>query len=239
METALRPIDKGPSPGTPPLDQDKSKELLRERLGDYCSFCECRVTQLMELEHKVPQNLAVKGHVTWAEIDCWENYTLACKSCNLCKSGTDTRPLGAYLWPDSDNPLCFLTYDRDQALVPLPNLTPEAHKRVLRTIQLLGLDRDDRSPKRATSKDKRYVLRRSAWRASEELIQLTKDYPGIETQPSGRASIQRLVLEMGFFSVFYTAFKNHPHLRQIVLDAFPGTARSCFHPQTGEPIARP
>jgi hypothetical protein len=235
----VRPVDRGASPGTPPLNQDSAKELLIERLGEYCSYCECRVTQLIELEHKIPQNLAKSGVVPWSEIDCWENYTLACKACNVRKLDADTRPLNSYLWPDTDNPLLALEYSPGRTPAAALDIPPDLRERINHTIRLLGLDRDSNSHPRATKKDKRYIFRDGAWLASAEILDVMEMYPGIESSPQGRKLFESMIKEKGFFSVYYTAFKDQPILRSIVLDAFPGTARSCFHHQTGEPIPRP
>jgi hypothetical protein len=54
-----------------------------------------------------------------------------------------------------------------------------------------------------------------------------------------REAIVELALARGFFSVWMEAFDDDTAVRRGLIEAFAGTARTCFDPVTTRPIARP
>ncbi len=56
-----------------------AKSYLIERIGSYCSFCEKRLTHLVEVEHILPKSLHSEFQFTW------NNFLLSCKTCNTIK----------------------------------------------------------------------------------------------------------------------------------------------------------
>jgi hypothetical protein len=64
--------------------KDAAEDLITG-LGEYCSYCESRVTGLLEVEHV----LAKAEFPTLATE--WDNFLLACGPCNNCKGNTPER----------------------------------------------------------------------------------------------------------------------------------------------------
>jgi hypothetical protein len=58
---------------------------LMKRLADYCSYCETRLTGLLEVEHTVP-----KSQFPTFAVD-WDNFLIACGPCNTAKGDGPSR----------------------------------------------------------------------------------------------------------------------------------------------------
>lgn len=123
----------------------EAAEDLIAGLGEYCSYCESRVTGLLEVEH-----VLAKAEFPTLSTE-WDNFLLACGPCNNCKKDTPTRSmvhrwLGTkitnesqcvtevrqrYYWPDrfADSYRALLVelfYDSGNGswqLIPLPDAT--------------------------------------------------------------------------------------------------------------------
>ena len=76
----------------------QARPNLVRRLGDYCSYCEMRVTSGLAVEHIVS-----KQDDPTRERD-WGNFLLACPNCNSTKARKVKREADTanYLWPHRD-----------------------------------------------------------------------------------------------------------------------------------------
>ena len=100
----MRPVTRGDSPRTF-TNYKQARDRLMERIGPYCSYCEMRVTNMIEVEHIVP--VANGGE----ELD-WNNFLLSCRYCNGNK-GNNNQDRAGYLWPDRDDTDLAFAYSPD------------------------------------------------------------------------------------------------------------------------------
>jgi uncharacterized protein (TIGR02646 family) len=91
----MRPIDKGDAPFVA-AEYTQFRNVLTERLGAYCSYCEHPLSDLVPIEHVQPKSLYP------ALINEWDNLLLACYSCNSAKGDADVT-LAQYRFPDTSN----------------------------------------------------------------------------------------------------------------------------------------
>lgn len=89
----MRTVNKG---GRPNDTLRLYNVVLSNRIGRYCSYCECYLPETLPLtlEHKVPYNGNNDPRMT-----DWFNLVLTCTSCNSVKSHR-ARQRDFYLWPD-------------------------------------------------------------------------------------------------------------------------------------------
>lgn len=204
----MRPVNKGTN-ATVFTQWHQARDPLVLAIGAYCSYCEMAVNQMIEIEHIVPR------HHGGAEL-AWENFLLACKYCNTCKSNDNTTRSG-YLWPDVDNVDLALAYNKVSAVNILPGtaVTVEA----LATINLAKINRMPHTPNVPTVKDLRYVHRLKAWEYAERCKVLWDDQPDAHT-----AEIISIAAMLGgFYSVWTTVFAESPEVLAVIRGIFPGT----------------
>jgi hypothetical protein len=82
--------------------------------------------------------------------------------------------------------------------------------------------------------DNRWKERLQAWDDAQEALQ---DLQDCDT-PQMRRTTLKLAKERGFWSVWYTVFKEDEQMRDWLIQEFSGTARDCFDAQD-RPIPRP
>jgi uncharacterized protein (TIGR02646 family) len=219
----MRPLERGPCPldatGQPICfaEYADARRDLIERLGDYCAYCEVRQSNALTIDHVEPRR-----HAPQRERD-WDNLLPACANCNGTKGA---RILDVYL-PDRDNTARAFQYGEEGLLSPHSDLEPEQREKARRTLKLLGLDRTPAHGLPAT--DRRWLNRREAWniaRRSLEKWQRKRD------DPDTREFIIALARSQGHWSIWMAVFENEPGLRQALIDAFPGTCRTCFDKNT-------
>ena len=86
------------------------------------------------------------------------------------------------------------------------------------------------------SDDDRIEARRYAWTRAIEVL---KDYESVERDEKRLQDLIKTIKENGFWSIWFTVFKDHDEVRAAMIDAFPGTAKCCFDPENHyEPIDR-
>ena len=215
----MRRIDRGP----PPRDEQgnviqfksnpDAASYLRERIGDYCSYCER--TGDLHLEHVIPVSLRLDLEREWS------NFLLGCRNCNSIKSNNNESRNG-YLWPDRDDTESAFEYLSEGRVRVRDDLPEPDRSRARALYHLVGLGRRPR--KSATARDRRWLAtdrrwlkRQQAWRKAEIARQ---EYM------SGKASeliVTVLAQETGFWSVWMTVFENHPKICGRLRRGFPGT----------------
>lgn len=234
----MRPVDRGPVPQdaagqarTVAAYADWRADLLA-RLGKYCSYCEMPLYDSPQVEHVAPKSVFPARRLDWT------NMLLACGPCNRAKSDTDCPPTTHFL-PDTHNTLLAFTTQ----LVPVPRAAPRVAcvvvaapgltaaqaPKAAATIGLCALDKILVNP-RAT--DMRWQYRLEASLRVQRVRALWNTVP-----PAVEAAFVTVLLEAaistGFFSLWFAAFADVLPVKQALLNAFPGTALTCFDAATG------
>ena len=222
------PVDRGPAPRDRTGNEitypgakghQKAKAELLNRLDCYCSYCERPGDQAVE--HIVPKDV----YPTVRHL--WVNYLLGCVNCNSTKGMKDviSEPC---LFPDEHNTAWAFLYGPGAVIVVNPALSAEAKQWAQSTINLVGLDRN--LPPDPRARDRRWVLRDSAWREAEDAL---RDLMGNDT-PEARRLLICSAQGRGFFSVWWTVFgqdadtARRREMRIKLIEAFRGTRRRCF-----------
>jgi uncharacterized protein (TIGR02646 family) len=220
----MRPVERGDVP----IDENgntlefkeygDAREYLIGRMGSYCSYCEIRHPTLA-VEHIQPKSLVAE-----LEKD-WDNFLLACPSCNSVKSNKiiNTNNFHDYFWADCDNTFRAFRYEKDRA--PQIDLTLNATNQQIaqNTLDLTGLDRE-RGHLKFSRKDKRNEAWAKAERAKFNLYRLPTN--------EMREQIIDTATSTGFWSVWMTVFADDVDMRQRLIDAFCGTSSNCFDAAT-------
>ena len=207
----MRPVDKGEAPKAYTSYQAARHDLAM-RIGYYCSYCEMKVRNSIEVEHILPRN---RGG---AEVD-WDNFLLSCKYCNTVKSDHNDN-LTNYLWPDRDNTDLAFEYVAEKAVRPNPNAAPAIRQLAQNTIDLMGLNRYPGSRHKPTPADTRWRSRKEAWDLAYMSYNNWKEAP---IAPMAH-QIASTALN-GHYSIWMTVFKDEP----MVLDAIDTEYRQRCH----------
>ena len=216
----MRPIERGPAPQAYARYTDAIGDL-EDRLGRYCSYCERRLPTGLAVEHVAPKSVHEDR-----ERD-WDNFLLGCANCNSIKGRKDVGE-DDVLWPDRHNTVLALTYLRDGFVEVAGGLIPEVEQRARTLIDLVGLDRHGGYEGRRPSKrDRRWTDREQAWSLAESC----RDSFELDRSARTRDLVIKVARAYGFFSVWFAVFDQHVDVRLALIEAFPGTAASCFDEQ--------
>ena len=176
----------------------------------------------LAVEHVKPKSLYPHLELQWS------NFLLSCTNCNSAKLTKDVR-LEDYYWPYIDNTTSAFVYLRN-GKIEISDSLDEPHKnRAQKTLELFNLNK---LPNYLAS-NRRIPNRIEAWtKAVHALDRLTRfDNPEMREQIIDTATAN------GYFSIWMTVFENDIDIRQRLIEAFPGTCRECFDPET-KPVQR-
>ena len=158
------------------------------------------------------------------EVD-WNNFLLACTNCNSVKDDADIAD-GDILWPDTHNTMLALAYSRGGFVRLAGDLSPELQRRAQALVDIVGLDRHiGREGRQPAKRDRRWKDREEAWAAAERCRDRLEALDGSE---EARDFVLEAAIGYGFFSVWFAVFDQHIAVKLALIDAFPGTAASCF-----------
>ncbi len=228
----MRPIERGSCPEKTYKSGKKktiifkkygnAKTYLRKRIGKYCSYCEMELSNAAcHVDHIYAKDLA-KYH---ALINSWDNFLLSCQHCNSTKGIKDVAVLLPYM-PHLHNTSLLFKY-LDGGLVEIINTLPNPAKDKAKELNdMVGLDRRPRMPE-YSDKDDRWRERYETWNVATECLE---DYQNGDIKRI--RVITSLAVSKGFFSVWMTVFQAYPAIRKALIDAFPGTALTCFDVNT-------
>lgn len=225
----MRPIRKGPSPINHVFSnyRDAFPHLVF-RLGHYCSYCERPMLTSLHVEHIQPKSLPAYVHLEGH----WENFLLSCVNCNSHKLTTNVS-LQDYLLPDRDNSSAAFVYRDDGCIDVCPALSPADKVRAGNTLRLVGLNihtRNVRSQNELMVALDRVKQRREVWLHAMEA---RDDLAASPRNTCLVSYVIKLALAKGFFSVWMEVFRGDSSIRNLLIDAFPGTRDSgCFDSQT-------
>jgi uncharacterized protein (TIGR02646 family) len=213
----MRPVDKGAAPAVYARYQDAEPDL-QMRLGDYCSYCERQIETNLAVEHIQP-----KSHMPALRNE-WSNFLLSCVNCNSSKGNTPVN-LPDYLWPDSDNTLLALEYERGGLVRPNATLPTPIQKKAEATITLTGLDKYPGNPGREpSSSDRRWLKRQQSWKLAE----MDRQRLAARDCTEVREIIVENALGRGMFSIWWTVFAGDVDMRRRLREGFLGTDGRCF-----------
>ena len=168
------------------------------------------------------------------EVD-WNNFLLGCTNCNSVKGDSDV-PDGDILWPDRDNTLLALAYSPGGYVRLASGVGPELRRRAQALVDLVGLDRHGwRGGQQLARRDRRWEDRDEAWAHAE---QCRANFEALGRSDEARGLVIDAARYCGFFSVWFDVFDRHVDVKLALIDAFSGTAKSCFG-QDGSLINRP
>ena len=228
MDTAVRPVERGAWPldgsGKPKVyaEYGDAQLDLYECLGEYCSYCEMRVTDCIHVEHILPKAVPRYAHLERH----WPNFLLACARCNSIKGHRDIERAD-YFWPDTDNTFRAFLYGRGGTVRVEPGLSADDQQKAQETLDLTGIDRRPGHPQ-FEPKDRRWMARRDAW--DKAVIALDRLHD--ESAPELAATIVDLAAATGFWSVWMTVFRSETDMLARFITAFPGTCTACFGPDS-------
>lgn len=229
----MRPIDRGPVPsvnGAPKVVSDyKSwRADLINRIGSYCCFCNIPLTDSIQVEHVIAQDLNAALALDW------NNMLLACGPCNRSKSNQPCPPDTHYLPQFHNTHLAFQASN----VLPHPRLAntdvvylayrgaPAKQLKANNTIELCKLNQDTtRMVAQATDLRWKYRL---GTLSQSIIVRSFWDQLDPNLQGEFIDSLIVIVEGKGFWSIWFEAFADVPPVRQALVERFPGTARSCF-----------
>jgi uncharacterized protein (TIGR02646 family) len=204
-------------------DYREARDPLIDRIGDFCSYCENALPSSIAVEHVQPKK--PNPHLELV----WDNFLLACDYCNPIKGHADL-DLDDYFWPDRDNTSRAFVYEHDEPPKVAPGLNPQQQAVALETIRLTGLDRIPGHPD-FSARDRRHIKRKGAWGLA--LLTLMQYREGRTSALSAALTAS----SRGFFSIWMVVFRDHPEVRQLLINEFKAS-KECFNQQT-DPVPRP
>jgi len=200
-----------------------AKPELVDELGDYCSYCGKQVPwSALEVEHIYPKSLPKYA----AYETNWNNFLLACKSCNTIKGAKDVGNLKPYL-PHRTNLLAYIDILNGGLIVIKKGLTNREYKRIEEYIKMVGLDRC-KEYSNVSSKDDRWIYRKRTYDIAVRQLGKYEQNPRYDLE-----NMMIIAKGKGFFSVWYTVFRNHPKVLRLLIHNFgtsagTGTQRNHF-----------
>jgi hypothetical protein len=212
-------------------------ELLRDNIGLFCSYCEVFSSDL-EVEHIVSQMQATKESRPGLNTD-WNNFLLSCGRCNGADNkGNMPVNLDTIYIPHLHNTSYVLNYSEGGYVSINPDLTDQEKLRALALLDLVCIDKYPDNPRYVARsmlpRDERWNLRREAWETANRI--LVKHAAG----EYDASSVAEFAHWRGFFSVWFSVFKDCPLVRQALIDKFIGTSKECFDADNGyEPVPSP
>ncbi len=199
----MRPVDKGNAPKIY-TKYGKARHDLAEKIGYYCSYCEMKVMNSIEVEHILPQNQG------GAPLD-WNNFLLSCKYCNTIKSDHNSN-LYSYLWPDIDNTDLAFSYSEAEVVKPKPSISQNLQTLAQNSIDLMGLNRVPGGNNKPTEADTRWRSRQKIWDLARLSYNDWLEAPILQmAKQIARTSLN------GHYSIWIKVFKNE-HLVLTEID---------------------
>ena len=207
----MRSVNRGPWPTDnngcriPFTKYKQAEDRLTERIGEYCSYCERRLSHNVHVEHVVPKSIAPDLETEW------DNLLLACTNCNSCKNNRNHSRDG-YLWPDRDNTFSAFVYQSSGLVSVNQELAADEHRKASALFDLVGLGKRE-------STDKRRRQRRQAWGKAIR----ARDRGYKNNSRDWRDWAVDVALDTGFFSIWMAIFHDDEDMRRRLIEAFPGT----------------
>lgn len=185
-------------------------EPLTANIGPYCSYCEHPIKQNSdrEIEH-------IKLKSKYPNLKTyWGNFLLSCGTCNTKKATAVVKLYNTHL-PHRNN--TFLSFEYTGGVVRVnPQLTGLSKTHAENLIKLVRLD----EPPSCT--DNRFFLRLEQWNIATRYLQ---DY---KNNKKNVETIIDYVKVAGYWSIWFTVFKDYDIIRARLISDFNGTDAACF-----------
>jgi uncharacterized protein (TIGR02646 family) len=193
----MRPIERGPEPQKFNHYRE-AMPYLEHRLGRYCSYCERHFPDGLAVEHVSPKS------TNQAQQNEWTNFLIGCVICNSSKG---TKPYDAQqMWPDKDDTFSTITYTASGRIK-----ANDAKSETL--LALVGLNKSTKQ-----DRSHRWLDRIEAWGIASDAKQ------AVAARPESREFAIKAATKVGHWSIWMTVFADNPSMRQLLVEAFPGTA---------------
>jgi len=223
----MRPIVRGDVPknadGTTKVYSayQNARGDLIDQIGEYCSYCNMHLDASLAVEHVQP-----KDHRPALELE-WTNFLLACTNCNSTKGKkiVDETNINTFFWADVHNTHIPFVYEKDGKVRINPKLTDRQKIKAQNMLDLVGLQK---YPNTQNASDRRWKNRKEAY---EQAIEHLKDLEEATKKGARIPLIKVLVTaayNKGFFSVWFTVFKDHDDVKKALIERFTGTCKECF-----------
>lgn len=193
-----------------------AKQPLAANLGQYCSYCECAIPSIanVEVEHLEP-----KGD--GGSESAWTNFLISCKCCNTVKPKKDIKIADSH-WPHLDNTFIDFIYDAGGRVRVNPELEEEAKKKAEKLYDNFKLGRYPDTGFLPSDADDRWKGRMETWNLAE------KYKARYDSGTMLLEDIVEMALSKGFWSVWFTVFEGIDDVRKALIATFPGTSAECF-----------
>lgn len=229
----MRPVNRGPCPqkddGTDVAytEYKNARKALIQRMGEYCSYCEARLSASLAVEHVRPKKPPGAEQVDLARALSWDNFLLACTNCNSTKGDTDV-VIADYLWPDCDNTFSAFIYSEGGIVSASQSaVTVKAQN----MITLVGLDK---RPDRADASDRRWLNRKEVW----DIAVYSRENLANNDIIALREQIIYTAKGYGHWSIWMTVFAHDADMQARFFACLPGTSPECFDDHFA-PVVRP
>nr|WP_282558329.1 HNH endonuclease [Providencia rettgeri] len=196
-------------------------------MGEYCSYCEARLSASLAVEHVRPKKPQGATQVDLTRLLSWDNFLLACTNCNSTKGNTDV-VITDYLWPDCDNTFSAFIYS-EGGIVSARESTVTIKAQNM--ITLVGLDK---RPDTTDASDRRWLNRKEVW----DIAVLSRERLANNDIIALREQIIETAKGYGYWSVWMTVFANDADMLARFFVCFPGTSPECFDNHYA-PVTRP
>ncbi len=219
----MRPIQKTirlNTTGEHPLEFEDYKEAKPDlviELGSFCSYCE-QYTPDLHVEH-----IYAKKNYPHLE-KRWDNFLLACQNCNSIKSDKEIN--NAFM-PHINNLLYFIFIEESGIIKIKENINESDKNKTKAFVDLIGLDR--------TPEHQDYSRKDKRWQRRQNVYELAQRY--LDKYKNKKTDIETIIdlaMAYGFFSVWFTLFRNYKEILEALLFGinqkipFPNTDISSF-----------
>ena len=198
--------------------QDAKPDLERN-IGAYCSYCE-RPAQddAVHVEHIQPKGLPQYVAIQYN----WSNFLLSCARCNGSDNKSDKDVVfGTVHLPNLNNTAISVFYGEGGFVQVNTDLHNQALTNAEALIGLVGLDKRPGHPQHLP-KDKRWDRRREVWEIAKRYLAKYDQHLVDEH------TIIDLAKAYGFWSVWYSVFRNAIDVKRLLVTSFNGTDPACF-----------
>jgi uncharacterized protein (TIGR02646 family) len=209
----------------PPINEfynpyQDAKPDLERNIDAYCSYCERPAQdEAVHVEHIQPKGLSQY----FAKKYLWSNFLLACARCNGADNKSEKDVVfGTIHLPNLNNTAISIIYGEGGFVQVNNTLHNQELANAVALINLVGLDKRPGHPNHL-HKDKRWDRRREVWEiAKRNLIKYDRDLIDAYT-------ILDLARGYGFWSVWFSLFRNSIEVKQLLVTNFRGTESKCFN----------
>jgi len=223
----MRPIERGSVPknkdGTDKVykQYNDAKSDLIKNMGRYCSYCGMCIPASLAVEHVQPKQQVPDLKLSW------DNFLLACVNCNSTKSRKNINKDNKedYYWPDTNNTHIPFVYDANGQITINDELTSWQKIKAQNTLSLVGLQVYKYNTQ---ASDSRWMLRKETYAKAEHQLLLLTLCIAKGAEKEAIELICSVASGCGFFSIWFSVFKDHNEVKKALIEAFTGTCSACF-----------